>query len=207
MSAPRFPVRPASSLSGWTTATTEWPAQRSLRPGASFPPPHHLGSSSDFTDPTILAQPRDMKMNVRFLPPVHPPAFLVKDLQSPFHMASVGRYGNQFPSLAGGDNLGVGPSMTGFDRHHLAAAAADQALSSYNFVDPTILSQPRDMEDGFKFPPSAAADPMAFLAQPQPSGSSSPGSQPVVTAGVALGGAISARHGSQVTVGAAVLAQ
>ncbi|KAG8899987.1 hypothetical protein FRC00_000338, partial [Tulasnella sp. 408] len=91
-------------------------------------------------------------------------------LQSPFQMA--GLTNNQIPSSsAGGDNMGVGPSMTGFDHHHhLAAAAAGQAPSSYDFTDPTILSQLRDMENDVKFATSATLDPTAFLAQPPPSG-------------------------------------
>lgn len=228
-------------------------------------------------------------------------------LQPAFSLPGAGLNSNGGPS-SGGDNMGVGPSITGFDHHHHLTAAA-QAASSYDFTDPNIISQLRDMENDVKFPlsttgvdpttvflpppgpppmmsssssstlsanstmsnPNSLMAPMPFFeskpsppgahlvapsppsthtsghspptshpgagpsppsgAPPKPSfvdtsvipsglssmaspisptmgqhsgASSSPGSQAVTSTGVALGGVISTRHGSQVTVGSVV---
>ncbi|KAG8909971.1 hypothetical protein FRC01_006618, partial [Tulasnella sp. 417] len=89
-------------------------------------------------------------------------------LQPAFPVAGAGLSTNQL--AMGGDNMDVGPSMPGFDHHHHLATAAGQAPSSYDFTDPTILSQLRDMENDVKYPPGTLDPTTAFLAQPPPQG-------------------------------------
>ncbi|KAG8896300.1 hypothetical protein FRC00_006142 [Tulasnella sp. 408] len=167
MSAPSFPIRPASSLSGRTSATADPPGQRSLTPGVSFPsPPHHLDSSYDFTAPTVLTQLRDMENDVELPPPatVDPMAFLAQPPP-----------GGPLPIMAASSSSSLIVSSTPPNPISLMTALSSIARP----ISPT-------------------------MGQHSAASSNSPGSQAVTATGVALGGVISTRHGSLVTVGAVV---